>query len=60
VDYYCFDIPRGFIKEINFNNFAKVGIKSTCDVGSELARQFKKLEYENIAESLNHFVKDRL
>ena len=47
------------MKEINFENFAKVGIKSTCDVGSELAKLFKMLKYDNIAENLNHFVKNR-
>jgi len=40
-------------------DFTKVGIKSTSDVGSELAILFKKLEYEDIAESLNYLIKNR-
>lgn len=61
VNFYCFNVPDSYRKEINSQSLGEMGIKSPLDVGDELVKIFrKKFKQENIAENLrDHLLKLR-
>ncbi len=53
VDFYCFDVPVSYRKEINAKSLREVGVKSPFDVGDKLVEIFKKkFKQENVATKL--------
>ncbi len=53
MDFYCFDVPVSYRKEINAKTLGEVGVKCPLDVGDELVEIFqKKFKQENVAAKL--------
>ncbi len=53
VDFYCFDVPGSYRKEINAKSLGEMGVRSPLDVGDELVKILKmKFKQENVATKL--------